>query len=96
MNVNLDKKILTNYRHGKLIDQLYTFNVRWIDPMSIDIPYDLNKEEVNQAKGAINDNRRIDPVVVLAEVGIVSGLHQLKAYQELKYQRIPIMFGKLK
>lgn len=96
MNVNLDKHILISYRHGKLVDQLYSFDVRWVDPMSIDIPYDLNEDEVKQAKGAINDNRRVDPVVVLAELGIVSGLHILKAYRELKYKRIPVMFGKLK
>jgi hypothetical protein len=96
MNVNLDKNILKNYKHGRLIDQLYYFDIRWVAPESINIPYDLNKEEVAQAKGAITDNRRVDPIVVLAEMGPVAGLHNLKAYQELKYDRIPILFGKLK
>lgn len=96
MNVNLDKSYLKNFKHGRLVNQLYNFEVRWFDPMALNIVYDLSKEEVNQSKGAITDNRRIDPVVVLSEIGPVAGLHTLKAYQELKYDRIPVIYGKLK
>jgi glutaredoxin len=96
MNVNLDTQYLNNFRHGKLVTKLYNFTIRWVSPDSINIPYDLDSGEIKRAKQAIKDNRRQSPVVVLHDIGIVAGLHNLQAYSELKYDQIPIIYGKLK
>jgi hypothetical protein len=96
MNVNLDKSYLTNFKHGKIINSLYNFDIRWVNPDSINIPYELDPKEVKRSKQAIKDNRRQSPVFVLHDIGVVAGIHNLQAYSELKYDRIPIIYGKLK
>lgn len=96
MNVNLDKQFLTNFKHGKLINSLYNFDIRWVNPDSINIPYELDAGEVKRAKSAVKDNRRQSTVVVLHDIGVVAGIHNLQAYSELKFDRIPIIYGKLK
>ena len=96
MNINLDKQSLRKYKHGKILDNLYTISLRWVDPESLHIPYELDKGEVRQARKAIKDNRRQDPVIVLQDIGIVAGIHNLQAYKDLKFDRIPILYGKLK
>lgn len=96
MNVNLDKQFLTNFKHGKLVNSLYNFDIRWVAPDSINIPYELDPGEVKRSKTTIKENRRQSPVVVLQDIGVVAGFHNLQAYNDLKYDRIPIIYGKLK
>lgn len=64
--------------------------------MSLHIPYTLDKKEIRRAREAAKENRRQDPVIALEDMGVVSGLHNLQAYKDLKYDRIPILYGKLK
>lgn len=97
MNINLDKRPLKNFKYGRLLDSLYNFDVRWYNPEDLKAPeFDLDRSEVARVKRAINDNRRLDPVVALADYGVVAGFHLLKAFKDLKYERIPVLYGKLK
>ena len=96
MNANLNRQPLKRFRHGKLINRLYTFDVRWYEPKSIIQPYDFNGREVGRLKKAIKANKRIESVVVLKDYGIVAGVHLLEAFKALRYERIPILYGKLK
>lgn len=96
MNINLDKKALRKFKHGKVVDNLYKFEVRWYEPSSINQPYDVDKDEVKTMEDAIEDNRRVEPVVVLHDKGIVAGFHLLEAFVNLKYEKIPILYGKLR
>lgn len=96
MNVNLNKQPLKRFNSGRLIDQLYKFRPKWVSTASLEYPYIVSKFEVKSAKKAIKANQRIEPVVVLKDYGIVAGIHVLEAFKELGYERIPIMYGKLK
>jgi glutaredoxin len=95
MNVNLDKNFISNFKHGRLLSRIYNFEIRWVSPDSINIPYELDSKEIKQAKQAIKDNRRQSPVIVLKDIGVVAGIHNLQAYSDLKYDQIPIVYGKL-
>ena len=96
MNVNLSKEPLKKFKHGKLINKLYIFKVRWFAPTSINQPYETKNKEVSRAKKAIKNNQRLEPVVVLKKHGVVAGVHLLEAFKQLKYERIPVLYGKLK
>jgi ParB-like chromosome segregation protein Spo0J len=96
MNVNLDKSFLKTFKHGRLVDSLFAIDIHWVTPDSLHIPYTLDKDEVKRSKEAIKGNRRQNPVIVLQDIGIVAGIHNLKAYQDLKFDRIPILYGKIK
>lgn len=97
MNVNLDKHPLKGFKHGKLVDSLFKFDVRWYNPDDLILPeFDLDRSEVAKAKRALKDNRRVEPVVMLFNYGVVSGLHLLKAFKDLNYERVPVLYGKLK
>lgn len=96
MNVNLDRHYIKSFKFGRMIDQLYKFEVRWYQPDSINQPYKVDDEEVKRMVQAIEENRRTDPVVILKELGIVSGMTQLEAFRKLKFDKIPILYGRLK
>ena len=96
MNINLDTKFIKNFKHGKLLYQLYNFEEMWFPATSLSQPYLLNKSELKAAKDAIRENRRVDPIVVLDGFGVIAGFHLLEAYQELKFDRLPVIYGKLK
>ena len=96
MNVNLNKQPLKRFNAGRLIDQLYKFKPKWISTGSLEHPYNVSEFEVKSARKAIEANQRIEPVVVLKDYGVISGIHVLEAFKKLGYDRIPIMYGKLK
>ena len=93
MNINLDKQFLKNYKHGKIIASLYNFEERWFPVGSLIQPMNLDRSELKKTKEDINENRRVDPI---ENFGVVSGFHLLGAYKELKFERIPVIYGKLK
>lgn len=96
MNVNLDKEPLKRFKFGGLLSKLYKFEVRWYQPTSINQPYQVKEVEVRRYVKAIKNNARIEPVVVLKDEGIIAGIHLLEAFKKLKYERIPILYGRLK
>lgn len=96
MNINLDPKPLSRFKHGRLVESLYDFDVKWIHPDEVGQPFKADEKEVNRLKNAIKANNRLEPIVVLKDYGIVAGVHLLEAFRRLKYDRIPVMFGKQK
>jgi hypothetical protein len=96
MNINLDTQFLKNYKHGKLVYSLYSFEEKWFPVGSLIQPMKLDKSELKKAKDDIKENRRVDPIISLEGFGIVSGFHLLGAYKELSFERVPVIYGKLK
>lgn len=96
MNVNLNKEPLKKFKFGRLVNRLYSFEVRWYDPGSINQPYEADQREVRRFKKTIKANQRVEPVVVLRDYGIVAGIHLLEAFKSLKFKRIPVLYGAYK
>jgi len=95
MKVDLEKDQIKNYRHGKILLKVYDFEVRWYDPEAIDQPYKVKRAEVDYYVKQIKKDNQIPAVIVLTQEGIVAGFH-VEAFKQLKYQRIPILWGKYK
>lgn len=96
MNINLDTGFIKSLKHGKLLYSLYDFSEKWYPVGALIQPVETDREELKRAKENIKENRRLDPIVMLDGYGVVSGFHILQAFKDLKYERIPVIFGKLK
>jgi hypothetical protein len=96
MNINLDIHSIAKYKHGKIIESLYSFSLQWrkIEEMSHKLP--IAKQETERLKAKIKNNERVDPVIMLSGYGIVAGVHTLEGFRALNYKKIPVLFGVLK
>ena len=95
MNINLELQPLKKFKFGKILNKLFTFEVRWYDPTNINQPYTVKEKEVNRLKKAIKNGDRLEPIVMLFEFGPVAGIHLLEAFKLLKFDKVPVLYGKL-
>lgn len=96
MNVNLDNRAIEKYRHGAIIGKLYRFSLQWWQVSKLNHPYIIHKDEVERLKAKIENGERVEPIIILKGFGIVAGVHLLEAFQSLKYDKIPVIYGTLK
>jgi hypothetical protein len=96
MRVNLDKDQIKNYRYGKILADVYQFGVRWYDPEAIDQPYEVKKDKVNKYIKMIQNEQLVSAPIIVTQYGLIAGIHILEAFKELKFKRIPVLWGKYK
>lgn len=96
MNINLDLHAIKEYKHGTALDYLYSFSVKWFNPRAINFDLPVHDDEVNRIAGKIRNGYRLDPIIILKSYGVVAGANQIVAFRNLRYDRVPVLYGEFR